>query len=111
MREVQHQGWLFTIDEERCTELYNSMDEKESKLRTYLPELTAFFDSVCVDITKPCDHGNDPADLCFWSFGSAISEKGYELDFYGENKFVSVVVSNSVLIPGRIDFEVFGVLL
>lgn len=57
----------------------------------YLPELTEFFDMAGVDIRKPLNPevGNR---LCYLAFGTATSQTGYELDFYGFEKFISIVL-------------------
>lgn len=85
-----------------------------NSINDYLPELTDFFSHIGVGIQKPYafDKG-DTTDLCYYAFGKAVPEKGheYEIDFYGENKFVSVVLVKGDTENERFVVELFGVSL
>ena len=79
-------------------------------LSEYLPELTHFLSSLGIEIEKPVKYDpNDTYDLLYKTFGTVTSKNGYEIDFYGENKYVSVVVISDP--DNTIIIEVFGILL
>ncbi len=63
-------------------------------------------DKLGIDIQKPDEYDSDFSDVVYTCIGFAESETGYEIDIYGNNQFVSVVIiqnDNNIL-----KLEVFG---
>lgn len=75
-------------------------------LSDYLPELTAFLDTLGIDINRPRPPFEDLSCLCYDIRGTFFSSTGYELDFSAPGKYVSCVLHGG---NGRVTVEVFGV--
>jgi hypothetical protein len=69
--------------------------------------MVQLFIGICVD--KP-ENGDlrDVSDFLYTTLGTVTSKNGYEFDFYGEYKFVSVVVISAR--DNIIKLEVFGII-
>lgn len=110
MKKVIRDDYVFEIDFEKTKMFYLDTPKVFDCLSGYLPELTHFMASLGINIEKPVKYNrSDTSDLLYRTFGTVSSKNGYELDFYGEDKYVSVVV-----IPAHeniISIEVFGITL
>ena len=107
MEKVIKDGYVFDIDMERTKNFYSYAPQVFNRLFEYLPELTHFLASLGIDIEKPLKYDlNNTYDLLYRTFGSCTSKEGYELDFYGENKYVSVVIYNREVF---LEIEVLGI--
>jgi len=111
MEKVIIDNYVFDIDVEKTKRFYLDRPKVFDWLAGYLPELTHFMAMLGIDIEKPVKYNQDDVtDLLYKAFGVVSSKNGYELDFYGEDKFVSVVV----FVPAHeniITIEVFGITL
>ena len=109
MKKVIRDDYTFNIDIEKTESFYSDAPRTFDCLSGYLPDLTHFLTSLGIDIEKPVKYDpNDTSDLLYRTFGSFTSKTGYELDFYGEGKFVSVVIFAGENI---MNIEVFGIML
>lgn len=110
--EYNYQGWEFIIDELKSKQYYAKMPVIFDSISGYLPEMTDFLSHIGVDVRKPYKYEkDDTSDLCYYSFGKAISDEGYEIDFYEENKFVSIAFIQDEADTQRFIVELFGVRL
>lgn len=108
MEKVIRDDYVFEIDIEKTEALYSHLPRISASLSGYLPELTQFFGSLGIDIEKPIKYKpGDTSDLLYRTYGTYTCGQGYEMDFYGKDKFVSVVVHAR---QRYVDVEVFGVL-
>lgn len=93
MKTVTKDDYIFFIDTEKAESYYCATPKIIDRLAGYLPDLTQFLASLGIDIEKPVVYDlNDPSDLLYKTFGTFTYKDGYEIDFYGEDKMVSVVV-------------------
>ncbi len=90
MKTVSYQDWTFVVDVEKTKLICGEIHPSAAVLRGFLPELTGFLKSLAIDIDKPIERTD--GELIYQFFGTAFSEQGYEIDFYGADKFASVVV-------------------
>lgn len=109
MKKVIRDDYTFDINIEKTESFYADAPQVFDCLSEYLPDLTYFLASLGIDIEKPVKYNkNDTSDLLYRTFGTFTSKTGYELDFYGEDKYVSVAISARENI---MDIEVFGIML
>jgi len=118
MKKVIRDDYVFDIDIEKAIRFYADSPKAFNGLSGYLPELTQFMASLGIDIEKPVKYDlSDTYDLLYKTFGTYTTIAGYELDFYGEEKYVSVVIfpnniKSKLSVPENIIYvEVFGVML
>ena len=110
MEKIIRDDYVFDIDIEKTKSFYSDAPKMFNCLSEYLPELTHFMALLGIDIEKPVKYDpNDTYDLLYTTFGTVASKNGYELDFYGEDKYVSVVVM--LARKNIITIEVFGITL
>lgn len=104
--KVNKHDWNFNIDIEKTKLLYSNRCDIIIDSTKQIPELVEFFDKLGIDIQKPDEYDSDFSDVVYTCIGFAESETGYEIDIYGNNQFVSVVImqnDNNIL-----KLEVFG---
>lgn len=118
MKKVIIDEYVFDTDIEKTKRFYLDKPKVFDCLSGYLPELTHFMASLGIDIEKPVKHNlSDMSDLLYTTFGTFTTKTGYELDFYGENKYVSVVIFENEtkykvsLHEDIINVEVLGIML
>lgn len=109
MRKIKEQDWTFVIDETETNEYYKNRTSTcqcaycRNFKKAYLwmsANARIFLEQFAIDVSNPEDitwfhpEKNEMIDyiLYYPVKGEAFSEKGYELDFQGENSFVSVAV-------------------
>lgn len=110
MKKIIRDNYIFDIDLRKSKSFYSNAPKVFDGISEYLPELTHFLVSLGIDIEKPVKYDpNDTYDLLYTTFGTVSCKDGYELDFYGEDKYVSVVVTDSR--ENIITLEVFGIIL
>lgn len=105
MEKVIWDDYVFDINIEKTKGFYYDTPKVFGGLTEYLPELTCFMASLGIDIEKPVKYS--PGDFLYTTFGTVTSKNGYELDFYGEDKYVSVAVISAC--EDVITIEVFGI--
>jgi hypothetical protein len=100
--------YTFYIDIDKAESFYSDAPQVFDCLSGYLPDLTRFLASLGIDIEKPLKYDlSDTSDLLYKTFGTFVSKTGYELDFYGEGKYVSVVIFSR---ENMMNVEVFGIM-
>lgn len=105
---ITKSGYIFNIDINATKSIYNHIPKEVFKISDYLPELTNFLFSLGIDINKPIKYNlNDSSDLVYIAVGKYTCEHGYEIDFYGDDKFVSTVFYMKE--KNHIEIEVFGI--
>ncbi len=110
MKRVMRDDYVFEIDMEKANSFYSDKQKVFDGISDYLPELTQFLASLGIDIEKPMKYDlNDSTDLVYKTFGKVSSVNGYELDFYGEDIFISVVIISTH--ENIITFEIFGIMM
>lgn len=116
MKKVIMDDYIFDIDIEKTESSYSDAPRVFNCLSEYLPELTHFLELLGIDIEKPVKYDPDEMhDLLYTTFGTFTSKTGYEIDFYGEDKYVSVVIfKNETKYKASvhediINVEVFGI--
>lgn len=103
--KINKYGYEFNIDMENTQQMYASRSYSSINVRKQLPDLVKFLDELGIDIRKPDEYDSDFSDVIYTFIGSAISQEGYEIDMYGENQYVSIVVYDE---DGIVKLEVFG---
>lgn len=118
MKKVIIDDFVFDIDIEKTKRFYLDTPKVFDCLYEYLPELTHFMESLGIDIEKPVKYDmDDTHDLLYTTFGTVTTKTGYELDFYGEDKYVSVAIfknESKYKVSAHeniINVEVFGIKL
>ena len=104
--KVNKHDWNFNIDIEKTKLLYSNRCDTIIDSTKQIPELVEFFDKLGIDIQKPDEYDSDFSDVVYTCIGFAESETGYEIDIYGNNQFVSVVIMQND--NNRLKLEVFG---
>ena len=118
VKRVIRDDYVFGIDIEKAKSFYFYLPRVFNGLSEYLPELTRFMTSLGIDIEKPVKYDpNDTYDLLYRTYGTFTTKTGYELDFFGKGKYVSVVpLENETKhkqsgSKGTINVAVFGIIL
>lgn len=118
MKRVIRDDYVFDIDIEKAKSFYSDLPRVFNGLSEYLPELTRFMASLGIDIEKPVKYNpDDTYDLLYRTCGTFTTKTGYELDFFGEDKYVSVVPFENETKHKRsgskdiINIAVFGIML
>ena len=92
MKKYCYSGWTYKIDEQETLCFYKKQQPVFNDIADKIPQLTQFLIELCVDISKPCNYCESTSDLLYYVYGEAKSETGYEIDFYGDNAFATVVM-------------------
>nr|WP_326185359.1 hypothetical protein [uncultured Oscillibacter sp.] len=108
MRAILYEDYIFHTDAAANRQDYARRPAAPVALSGYLPELTAFLDTLGIDINKPRPPFGDFSDLCYDIQGTFSTASGCELDFSAPGKYVSCVLFGK---NGRITVEVFGIRL
>ncbi len=96
VKRVIRDDYVFDIDIEKAKSFYSDLPRVFNGLSEYLPELTRFMTLLGIDIEKPVKYApNDMYDLLYRTYGTFTTETGYELDFLGEDIYVSVIPSKN----------------
>jgi len=93
MEQIKINDWIFCIDIEKTRNYYARQLALPEILflDKYPDSMKAFLAQCGVDFEKPCAAASE-SDNMYYLYGTAHSDEGYELDFYGENQFASIVV-------------------
>ncbi len=102
---IEKYDWQFDIDIEKTQLIYKCRLDNIIDRDKQLPELTNFLKELGIDIEKPDTYDSDFSDATYTCIGNADSENGYEIDMYGKNQYISIVVYNKNDI---VTLEVFG---
>lgn len=104
--KIDKYGWQFNIDIQKTQLMYSHRSKSIIDAHSQLPELVNFLNELGIDIRKPDEYNLDFSDVIYTCIGSAKSETNYEIDMYGKEQYISIVVYNK---NGSVVLEVFGV--
>lgn len=102
---IDKYDYHFDVDIEHTEMLYKNREKAKIDSNNQLPELVKFLKSLGIDIEKPDNFEMGIADVIYSYIGSAKSVDGYEIDIYGEEQYISIVVYSE---DGKVTLEVFG---
>ena len=89
--KVIRDGYEFNLDLEKSKAFYRDRPIIFPGLSSYLPELTAFLNTLGIDIEKPVKYRyHDSSDLSYKVFGVVEAYGKYELNFHDENRFANI---------------------
>jgi hypothetical protein len=103
--KIEKHGWHFNVDILKTQLTYSNRLKSIIDAHSQLPELVNFLSELGIDIEKPHEFNLDFSDVIYTCIGSARSETNYEIDMYGKEQYISIVVSNN---NGLVMLEVFG---
>ncbi len=102
---IDKYDWHFIVDIKNTQLMYNDRIESLIDAHNQLPELVDFFIELGIDIQKPDEYNSGFSDVVYTFIGSAKSETKNEIDMYGNEKYISIVVYNK---NNTVLLEVFG---
>ncbi len=102
---IDKYNWQFDIDIQKTQLIYKHRLDNIIDKDKQLPELTNFLNELGIDIEKPDRYHSDFSDVTYTCIGNANSENGYEIDMYGKNQYISIVIYNE---DDIVTLEVFG---
>jgi len=102
---IEKNDWKFNVDIQKTQLMYGNMAKSEIDAQSQVPELVNFFNELGIDIEKPDEYNSDLSDVVYKLIGSAESKTNYEIDMYGKEQFISIVIYNK---NGSVMLEVFG---
>jgi hypothetical protein len=102
---IDKYDWQFNVDIQKTRLIYSNRPKSLIDTHIQLPELVYFLSELGIDIEKPDEHNSDFSDVLYTFIGRAKSETRYEIDMYGKEQFVSIVVNNK---NDTVMLEVFG---
>ena len=103
--KIDKYGWQFNVDIQKTQLMYSNRFKSIIDAHNQLPELVNFLNELGIDIEKPDEYNPDFSDVVYTYIGSAKSESNYEIDMYGKEQYISVVVYNE---SASVMLEVFG---
>lgn len=103
--KIEKYGWQFNVDIQKTQLKYSDRLKSIIDAQSQLPELLNFLSELGIDIEKPDKYNSDFSDVVYTCIGSAQSETNYEIDMYGKEQYISIVVYNK---NGSVMLEVFG---
>ena len=106
--KINKYDWQFNIDIQKTQLMYCKRLKSRIDAQNQLPELVDFLSELGIDIERPDKYNSDFSDVLYTCAGSAKSETNYEIDIYGKEQYISLVVFNKNDI---VIFEVFGMKL
>lgn len=104
---IEKYDWKFNVDIQKTQLMYGNRVKSEIDAQSQLPELVNFFNELGIDIEKPDEYNSDLSDVVYTFIGSAESETNYEIDMYGKEQFISIVIYNK---NDSVMLEVFGMI-
>ncbi len=102
---IEKYDWQFDIDIQKTRLIYKSRLDNIINRSKQLPELTNFLNELGIDIGKPDRYDSDFSHVTYTCIGNAVSENGYEIDMYGKNKYLSIIVYSE---DDIVRLEIFG---
>lgn len=95
MKQIKFDDWTFDIDIDKTLAYYrmrSSLSEK-TFLKRFPESLKDFLTQCGVDYEKPCENRSETYNI-YYVYGTAHDDTGhgYELDFYDEDKYASIVI-------------------
>lgn len=102
---IEKYDWKFDINIQKTQLIYKHRLDNIIDKDKQLPELANFLNELGIDIEKPDRYHSDFSDVTYTCIGNANSENGYEIDMYGKNRYISIVIYNE---DDIVTLEVFG---
>lgn len=102
---IDKDDWQFDIDIQKTQLMYFTRLKPIIDAQAQLPELANFLSELGIDIEKPDKYNSDFSDVLYTCVGSAKSKTNYEIDMYGKEQFISIVIYN---MNDTVILEVFG---
>lgn len=105
MMVIDKYDWQFNIDFQKTKSLYLGRMKSLLDAKIQPPELVDFLNELGIDIEKPDKSNPDFSDVLYTCIGTAESDTPYEIDIYGDEQYIAIVVyikRDTVLL------EVFG---
>ncbi|MHB8129198.1 MAG: hypothetical protein ACYDEX_09390 [Mobilitalea sp.] len=102
---IDKYNWKFDVNVKKTRLAYNNRSKSIIQIQNQLPELINFLSELGIDIEKPDEQTSDLSDVVYTCIGSAKSKTGYEIDMYGVEQYISIVVYNK---DNTVMLEVFG---
>lgn len=102
---IDKYNWQFDVNVQKTRLMYSNRSKSIIKIQNQLPELTDFLSELGIDIEKPDEFNLDFSDVVYTYIGNAKSETNYEIDMYGKEQYISIVIYNK---NGSVMLEVFG---
>lgn len=102
---IDKYDWQFDIDIQKTQLMYLNRLKPIIESQAQLPELANFLSELGIDIEKPDEYNSDFSDVLYTCSGSAKSKTNYEIDMYGKEQFISIVIYNK---NDTVILEVFG---
>ena len=106
--KIDKYDWHFNIDIQKTHLIYSNRAESIINAQSQLPELVNFLSELGINIEKPDEYSSDFFDVLYSCAGSAKSDTNYEIDMYGKEQYISIVVFNN---NDSVILEVFGMKL
>ncbi len=91
---IEKYDWKFNVDIHKTQSMYVNRVKSEIDAQRQLPELVNFLNELGIDIEKPDEYNSDLSDVVYTFIGSAESETNYEIDMYGKERFIFIVIYN-----------------
>ena len=91
MERLSCMGWTFSFHRERSQRLNRTVPQAGPEVRGCLPELRELLEQLGLELQRPAFRCSGGA-ACYLFLGTAYSQDGFELDFYGPGRYQSVVV-------------------
>lgn len=103
--KIEKCDWKFDVNIQKTQLMYSNRLKSIIDSHSQLPELVSFLSELGIDIEKPDEYNSDLSDVVYTCIGSANSETNYEIDMYGKEQYISIVINNK---NASVILEVFG---
>lgn len=103
--KIYKYDWNFNVDIQKTRLMYSNRLKSIISANNQLPELVDFLTELGIDIEKPDECNSDFSDVVYTCIGNAKSEDNYEIDIYGKEQYISIVVCSK---DDTVILEVFG---
>lgn len=80
---IEKYDWKFNVDIHKTQSMNVNRVKSEIDAQRQLPEFE-----------KPDEYNSDLSDVVYTFIGSAESETNYEIDMYGKERFIFIVIYN-----------------
>jgi hypothetical protein len=89
MKQVKYKDWVFDIEKTQDYYKRKMILSDKSLLSNYPESMKTFLAQCGIDCRKPCSISKA---ITYCVYGTARSNKGYELDFYDNHQFASIMI-------------------
>jgi hypothetical protein len=103
--KIDKYDWQFDIDIQKTKLMYSNRLKTIIDAGSQLPELVKFLNELGINIEKPDEYNSDMSDIIYTCIGTAKSRANYEIDMYGKEQYISIVVCKN---NDAVVLEIFG---